>query len=101
MLFNKLDVVINVYGFDVVQSPLGELLLGLTVGQPCEIVRAHLEGVWQRQAVVDGYQLERALSCVLVLDFLDQNVAFVTVKVQEPEVQNCDLMDLIGREQVA
>lgn len=46
MLFNKLDVVINVYGFDVVQSPLGELLLGLTVGQPCEIVRAHLEGVW-------------------------------------------------------
>jgi hypothetical protein len=51
--------------------------------------------------MVDGHQLERALSCVLVLDFLDQNVAFVTVKVQEPEVQDCDLMNLIGREQVA
>jgi myo-inositol-hexaphosphate 3-phosphohydrolase len=83
MLFNEFDIVIDVDGIDVVQCPLGEWGLGLTVGQPSEIIRAHLEGVWQCQAVVDRHQLERALSLVLVLDFLDQNVAFVSVKVHK------------------
>ena len=86
MLFNEFDIVIDVDGVDVVQSPLGEWGLGLTVGQPREVIGAHLEGVWECEAMVDRHQLERTLSRILVLDFLDQNVAFVSVKVHKSEV---------------
>lgn len=99
--FDKFNIIVYVDGLDVVQSPLGERLLSLAVRQPREVIRAHLEGVWQCQAVIDGYQLKEAFSRELVLDLSDENVTFVAVKIQDPKVQDCNFMNFVSRKKIA
>jgi len=51
-----LDVAFNVQLLDVLERALRESLLSLREAEPGEVVRAHLEGVRDGQAVVDRDQ---------------------------------------------
>ena len=51
----------------------------MAVGEPGKVIGADLKGVWEGQAMVDRDELVGDLSVKGIRDFLNQNVAFITV----------------------
>ena len=92
--FQQVDVSLNVKTLDIVESPLAERLLCLTEAEPCQVVRRYGKRVRDCQTVVDGNK------AVLVVLFLDQNVAGISVKIHQTEIQDCNLMYFIFAEEV-
>lgn len=100
IFFNELNIFVNINGLNIVQRFLRESFLGLAVGEPGQVVGANLKGVWEGQAMVDRDELVGDLSVEGIRDFLDQNVAFITVQIAKSEVKNGNFVNFISRKKV-
>lgn len=89
--FYHLDIRINVQSHDVLQGLLAERFICLIKSEPDQVKRLNRQGVWKAEAVVNRHQL-----VVVVLVLSDQDVATVTVQVQNAQIQNCDFVNLVN-----
>lgn len=94
------DVLVDIQRLDVVECLLGEGLFGLVEVEPGEVVGAHFEGVGDGEAVVDGHKLPGGLAGEGIFNGLHEDVACVTVEVQETHVEHSDLVNFVGGEQI-
>lgn len=94
-LLYHFDVRINVESPDVFESFGTEGLICLVETQPNQVKRLNCEGVGQAEPVVNRYKLV-FVSVILS----DQDIAAVTVQVQNPQIQDCDLVHLISTKKV-
>jgi len=101
IFFNELHIIVNIHGLNIVHSFFGKIFLGLAVGEPGQIIGADLKGVWEGQAMVDRDEPVGDLSVESIRDFLDQNVAFITVQIAKSEIKNGNFMNFLSRKKVA
>lgn len=90
------DVLLDVEVLDIVEGLLREGPVRLVERKPHEVVGTDLEGVWNRQSVVNWDQFLLFLTGKFIERALNQDVTCISIEIEEPQIKDCNFVNLIG-----